>query len=73
MPRYMKNGFWMVLVSGAVAYLRYRGDPDPTSPARIYELLDELGFLEIVPRDRDSMLATIAIRLGDRCKGLIPD
>ena len=72
MPQHVKSGFRMVLVAGAVACLRYKGDPEPTSPARIHDLLDELGFLEDVPRDRDSILATIANRLGDRHKGLIP-
>ena len=73
MPQHVKTGFWMVLVPGAVAYLRYKGDPEPTSPARIHALLDELGFLEDVPRDRASIVATIANRLGDRHRGLIPD
>ena len=60
----------MVLVPGAVAYRRYRGDPELRSPARIHDLL---GFLDNVDRDRDSILATIANRLGDRHKGVIPD
>ena len=68
----MKKGFWMVLVPGAVAYLRYQGNPNPT-PTEIYELLEELGLLKDVRRPRNSILSTISIRLGERYRGLIPD
>ena len=73
MQQHVKPGFWMVLVLGAVAYLQYKDDPEPRSPARIYDLLVELGFLDDIPRERESILATIAIRLGNRYDGLIPD
>ena len=73
MPGQVKPGVWMVSVPGAVASLRYRGDPEPTSPTRIHGLLAELGFLDNVPRHRDSSVATIAVRLGERYKGLIAD
>ena len=73
MQQHAKPGFWMVLVPGAVAYLQYKDDPEPKSPARIYDLLVELGFLDDIPRERKSILATIAIRLGNRYDGLIPD
>lgn len=53
------DGFWTVLVPGAVAYLSYKGESNPRSAARIYELLEDLGFLKYVNRDRDSILATI--------------
>lgn len=72
MGRYVKDGTWMVLVPGAVAYLRYRGEPNPRSPAAIYEQLSELGFLDGVDRDRESVLATISNRLGKRYEGLVP-
>ncbi len=72
MPSQVKPGFWMVLVPGAVAYLRYRRDKYARSPTRIYELLEELGFLDGVQRDPDSIRATIANRFGKRYPGLIP-
>ena len=56
MSRHVKDGTWMVLVPGAVAYLRYRGEANPNSAAAIYELLNELGFLDDVDRDPDSVL-----------------
>ena len=73
MPRNVKPGTWLVLVSGAVAYLRYKGAPSPTSPTAIYELLDELGFLDNIGRPRGSILATISKRVGKPYQGLIPE
>ena len=73
MTKRVKNGFWTVLVPGALAHLRYKNDPEPTSPTRIYALLEELGFLDGVEREPDSILATIRNRMGSRYKGLIPD
>ena len=42
--KHVPDGFWTVLVPGAVAYLSYRGEPNPRSAVRIFELLDDLGF-----------------------------
>ena len=72
MTKRAQDGFWMVLVPGAWQYLRYQGNPNPAL-AEIYEILEQLGFLKDVDRKRNSILATISIRLGDRYKGLIPD
>ena len=72
MTKRAQDGFWMVLVPGAWQYLRYQGNPN-LAPAEIYEILEQLGFLKDVDRKRNSILATISIRLGDRYKGLIPD
>jgi len=49
----------MVLVPGAVAYLRYMGDPAPTSPVRVGDLLVGLGILDDLEHDRTSVLKTI--------------
>ena len=73
MNRRVKNGFWTVLVAGAVAHLRYKNDPEPTSPTRVYALLEELGFLDDVDREPNSILATIRNRMGGRYRGLISD
>ena len=70
MAKNVPDGFWMVLVPDAVAYLRHHGIPNP-APTEIHELLDRLGFLKNVDRTRDSILATIRVRLGDRYRGLI--
>ena len=72
MRQIVKTGTWMVLVPGAVAYLRYKGAPNPKSPTAIYELLDELGFLDEIGRPRESILATISNRVGKRYEGLVP-
>ena len=66
MTQHVKGGFWMILVPGAVAYLRYRSDPEPTSPARIYDLLVGRGFLDGMERDRASVLKTIRRCLRDQ-------
>ena len=72
--RRAERGFWLVQISGAVAYLRHEGDPDARSAARIYEVLDEFGCLEGRDRTRASVLKTIRARLGNpRYRGLIPD
>lgn len=63
-------GFWMVLVPGAAAYLRYQGNLNP-SAVEIYDLLHDLGFLDGVPRERASIISTIRIRLGPRYRGLV--
>ena len=68
-----RYGYWMVLVPGAVAYLKYKGARNPKSPEAIYDLLDELGFLKGIGRTRNSILSTIRIRLGKRYRGLIPE
>ena len=76
MPRFVRTvtkGKWMVLVPGAFGYLRYRGAPNPRSPVAIYDLLEELGFLEDVDRSRDSILGTIRNRLGKRYQGLVAE
>lgn len=73
MGQYVRDGTWLVLVPGAVAYLRYKRHPKPTSPAAIYELLEELGFLDDIDRDRDGITSTISKRLGTQYEGLVPD
>ena len=65
----VEKGDWMVLVPGAVAYLRYQGYKNPESPKAIYELLDELGFLEGIDRSQDSIRSTIRNRLRNQYKG----
>lgn len=74
MPRFVRTvtkGEWMVLIPGAVAYLRYKGAKNPKSPEAIYALLDELGFLEVIDRTRSSILSGIHIRLGRRYEGSV--
>jgi len=66
MPQHMKGGFWMILVPGAVAYLRHMDDPEPTSPVRILDLLVGRGFLDDMERDRASVLKTIRRCLRDQ-------
>ena len=73
MGQYVKDGTWLVLVPGAVAYLRYKGCPNPKSPTAIYELLEELGFLDDIDRDKGSIIATISKRLGKQYEGLVSD
>ena len=77
MPRLVKkpvpDGTWLVLVPGAVAYLRYKGARDPKSPTAIYDLLKELGFLDDMDRSRQSILATIRKRLGKQYEGLVQE
>ena len=62
------TGYWMVLVPGAVAYLRYKGESDPTSADNIYDLFEKLGFLKDVNRNRRSVLNTIRNRLNNQFK-----
>ena len=66
MPRHVKGGFRMILVPGAVAYLRHMGDPAPTSPVRMFGLLVGRGFLDAMERDRASVLRTIRRCLRDQ-------
>ena len=70
-----QDGFWMVVVPGAVMYwhLKHPARRNPT-PTQVYNLLDELGLLRGIDRTRPSVLATISKRLKSyREKGLLPD
>ncbi len=66
MPQNMQGGFWMILVPGAVTCLRYRGDPAPTSPVRVFDVLVGRGFLCGMERDRAGVLKTIRRCLRDQ-------
>ena len=66
MPQNVQGGFWMILIPGAVAYLRYRGDPEPTFPVRIFDVLVGRGFLCGMERDRVGVLKTIRRGLRDQ-------
>ena len=69
MGKYVDDGFWMVLVPGALTYLKRQGNPSPKAKD-IYVLLDELGFLEGVDRSRKSILGTIGNRLRNQYRSL---
>ncbi len=45
MAKRVKQGFWIVLILGAKAYLQHRGNHNPKA-ADIYQVLDDLGFLK---------------------------
>ena len=66
---YVEDGFWMVLVPGAKAYLQYQGNPNPKA-SEIYQLLDELGFLRDVDRTPQSIHGTIGNRLRNQYRGM---
>ena len=64
MAKRVSHGYWMVLILGAKAYLKQKGNRNPKG-VDIYQLLDDLGLLKDALRKRTpaSIRATIYQRL----------
>ena len=64
MAKRVSYGYWMVLILGARAYLKQKGNRNPKG-ADIYQLLDDLGLLKDALRKRspESIRVTIYQRL----------
>ena len=61
----------MVAIPGAMTYLKYQGNPNP-SAGDVYQQLEKVGLLDIPLsyRTPDSILKTINNRLSEQYCGL---
>ena len=70
MKTHENNGFWMVLVPGAVAWLRKQGRP--VTPYSIHDELDRSSLLDSVKQRRSRTQIMKSIRRCCRDPGLFP-
>ena len=65
------DGFWMILVPGAVAWLRRQRRP--VTPGSIHDALDRSGLLDSVKQRRSRTQIMKSIRRCCRDPGLFPE